>query len=84
MNPGIKEVRIHLSNNTKKFYKSHRDDLEASRTLFQNPHPTYAAAFHVKTVVSSEPDPTEAVGNAYCTNIKPFVSNRSMKDFLYL
>lgn len=73
-----------FSNNTKKFYKSHRDDLEASRTLFQNSHLVYAAALHVITVLSFETDPTEAVGNAYRMNLKPFVSNRSMKEFLYL
>lgn len=73
-----------FSNNTKKFYKSHRDDLEASRTLFQNPPLMCAAALQAVTVLSFEPDPTEAVGNAYRMNLKPFVSNRSMKEFLYL
>lgn len=73
-----------FSNNTKKFYKSHRDDLEVARTLFQNPPLMCAAALQAVTVLSFEPDPTEAVGNAYCMNLKPFVSNRSMKEFLYL
>ena len=45
------EVRIHVSNNTQKFYKFSWDKFAKFRTLSQDPLFAYTAALQLKTVI---------------------------------